>query len=115
MGYLKSIWVKWADEFNDQYENGTTSSRWSAMIQDQFKGSEMEKIVQEALNERKVVWPWPEIRIDEGSKTLFKILKANGYKEWKNLNVKNYKTLNGTLLRMPLTKLEFSTGKNTRY
>ena len=40
--------MKWADEFNDQYENGTTSSRWSAMIQDQFKGSEMETIVQEA-------------------------------------------------------------------
>ena len=88
--------MKWADEFNGQYENGTTSSTWSEMIQDQFKGSELEKIVQEALNERKVVWPWPEIRIDEGSETLFKI----------------HKTLSGTLLTMPL---EFSTGKNSRY
>ena len=50
----------------------------------------MEKIVQEALNESKVVWPWPEIRITEGSESLFKILKANGYKEWKNPNLKNY-------------------------
>ena len=88
--------MKWADEFNGQYENGTTSLTWSEMIQDQFKGSELEKIVQEALNERKVVWPWPEIRIDEGSETLFKI----------------HKTLSGTLLTMPL---EFSTGKNSRY
>ena len=60
------------------------------MIRDQFKGSKMEKIVQEALNERKVVWPWPEIGIDEGSESLFKILKANGYKEWKNPNLKNH-------------------------
>ena len=73
--------MKWADEFNDHYENGITSSRWSTMIQDQFKGSEIEKIVQEALNERKVVWPWPEILMREGSGTLFKILKANGFKE----------------------------------
>ena len=51
----------------------------------------MEKIVQEVLNESKVVWPWPEISIDEGSESLFKILKANGYKEWKNPNLKNYK------------------------
>ena len=105
--------MKWADEFNDQYEKGNTFSRWSAESQDQFEGSGMKKIVQEAL-ERKVVWPWPKIG-DEGSESMLKILKANGYKEWKNLNVKNYKTLNGTLLRMPLTKLEFSTGKNTRY
>ena len=97
--------MKWADEFNDHYENGITSARWSTMIQDQFKGSEIEKIVQEALNERKVVWPWPEIPMREGSGTLFKILKANGYKEWKNPKEKKDEKWR---LDMPL---EFITGK----
>lgn len=85
--YLKKdskhrIWVKWADEFNDQYEKGNTNSRWSAESLDQFEGSGMKKIAQETL-ERKVVWPWPKIG-DEGAESMLKILKTNGYKEWKN-------------------------------
>ena len=74
--------MKWADEFNDQYEKGNSHSKWSAESQDKFEGSGMKKIVQEAL-ERKVVWPWPKIG-DEGSESMLKILKTNGYKEWKN-------------------------------
>lgn len=42
----------------------------------------MKRIVQEAL-ERKVVWPWPKIG-EEGSEAMLKILKQQGYKEWKN-------------------------------
>ena len=65
----------------------------------------MKKIVQEAL-ERKVVWPWPKIG-DEGSESMLKILKANGYKEWKNPKEKKDEKWR---LDMPL---EFITGKKT--
>ena len=97
--------MKWADEFNDQYEKGNTFSRWSAESQDQFEGSGMKKIVQEAL-ERKVVWPWPKIG-DEGSESMLKILKANGYKEWKNP-----KDNKDEKLRMDMPN-EFKTGIKT--
>ena len=110
--YLKKdskhrIWVKWADEFNDQYEKGNTYSRWSAESQDNFEGSGMKKIVQEAL-ERKVVWPWPKIG-DEGSESMLKILKANGYKEWRNPKEKKDEKWR---LDNPL---EFITGKKIQH
>ena len=95
--------MKWADEFNDQYEKGNSHSKWSAESQDKFEGSGMKKIVQEAL-ERKVVWPWPKIG-DEGSESMLKILKTNGYKEWKNPKEKKDEKWR---LDMPL---EFLTGK----
>ena len=75
------IWVKWANEFNDEYEKGDNHSRWSAESQDKFEGPGMKKLVEEAL-QKKVVWPWPKVSDDNGADQL-KILKSNGYKEWK--------------------------------